>query len=305
MMVKKDLMIKSALRTGGYFGLKPGDRALLCLPVDFIAGKMMVVRAFVLGLDLHLVYPSSNPLEEIDAAYDFAAMTPMQVHHVLTGPDGTAKLNRIKTLIIGGGDMDEHLVRDVSRLSARIFQTYGMAETLTHVALKQIAGGHTDASYHALSGVSFDQDNRSCLVIRDEVLDIDELVTNDLVDLVSHSEFKFLGRMDHVINSGGVKIIPERVENKLMAGIPNRFVIAGLKDPVLGEKVVLIVEVRNSKKPIDLQSVIRKSALEKYERPREVFYVDFFPETSGGKVRRKKLLQQVLNENTAPEQERE
>lgn len=293
----KDFMVKSALRTGNYLGLKPEDRALLCLPVDYIAGKMMVVRALVLGLDLWPVYPSSNPLQDVIGDFDFAAMTPMQVHHILDAWDGVAKLNRIKSLIIGGGEMDASLSNRVSSLSTRIFHTYGMTETLTHVAMKLLTGEKPQSVYRALEGIYFEQDERNCLVIKDLHLGFDNLVTNDLVELISDSEFNFLGRMDHVINSGGIKIIPELVENKLKSYIPNRFIIAGQKDKLLGEKVILIVEIRDSKKPGDLQSVLRQSLLEKYEIPREIYYVDFFPESSVGKIQRKKLLQRISRKN--------
>jgi len=283
-------MITSAARTGTFLNLKSGNKALLCLPVDFIAGKMMLVRSFVLGLDLYPVYPASDPLKEINENFDFAAMTPMQIHHTFNGYDGIKKLNNIATLIIGGGEMDSSMVKQLGILSNDTFQTYGMTETITHIALKKLTGSYSKFNYLTLPGIVLEQDNRGCLVINDKQLGLEKLVTNDLVELISESEFDYLGRFDNVINSGGVKIVPEVVENKLNAHMNNRIVIAGKKDNVLGEKVILIVETKKSKKPNDMESVIKNAALDKYEIPREIYYMDFLPESKNGKILRKQLL---------------
>ncbi len=288
----RDKMIKSALRTGKFLDLKPGERALLCLPADYIAAKMMIVRAFVLGLDLITVHPSSNPLEDSNEAYDFAAMTPMQVHHILHSENGREKLGKIKKLIIGGGDMDGLIFRELSLLNTMVYHTYGMTETLTHVAMKKLAP-LAEGVFTALPGIRFEKDQRDCLVINDALLGIQGLETNDQVELLSAISFNIQGRIDNIINSGGIKINPEIIENQLQGKLKHRIVVAGKKDSVLGEKVILIVELRNEGAPADLKAVLDDAGLGKYEKPREIFFVDAFPETSTGKIRRKKLMERV------------
>lgn len=291
--ISKESMEKSALRTGKFFGLQPGDRALLCLPVDYIAGKMMVVRAFVLGLDLVTVYPSSDPLRDVDMSFKFAAMTPMQVHHAMNDPISTVKMNKIDTLIIGGGDMDPLLLNRVSKLTGHVYHTYGMTETLTHIAVKNLSGPDADDLFHALPGVHFRQDDRDCLVITDEELEIRHMVTNDQVRLASAKTFSYLGRLDNVINSGGLKINPEIIENKIRPHMKGRVIVTGKKDPVLGEKVVMAIELKDSGNPEGIRIVIGNSGLERHEKPREFYFVDFFPESSSGKILRKKLFERI------------
>jgi O-succinylbenzoic acid--CoA ligase len=168
-----------------------------------------------------------------------------------------------------------------------------MTETLTHVAMQKVTGKDAQKEYHALPGVTLEKDERGCLVVSDSLLGITRLVTNDQVDLVSRAAFRFLGRLDNVINTGGVKVNPEEIEDKLQRHLKNRIIIAGKEDPVLGEKLILIVELKEREKPGNLVSVIKNAALDGYERPREVYYTDFFPESAGGKVIRKKVLERI------------
>ena len=288
----RDKMINSALRTGDFLGLKPGERALLCLPANYIAAKMMIVRAFVLGLDLITVHPSSNPLKDSNEAYDFAAMTPMQVHQILHSENGLEKLGKINKLIVGGGDLDALIAGELSKLTSVVYHTYGMTETLTHVAMKKLAP-MPDGAFGALPGTWFEKDERNCLVINDALLGIQGLGTNDQVELLSETSFSIQGRIDNIINTGGIKINPEVVENRIQAKLKHRIVVAGKKDRVLGEKVVLVVELRNEGTPTDLEAVLEGAGLGKFEKPREVYFVDAFPETSSGKIRRKKLMERI------------
>ena len=292
MAFTRDKMINSALRTGEFLGLKPGERALLCLPADFIAAKMMIVRAFVLGLDLITIHPSANPLEDSDEAFDFAAMTPMQVHHILHLENGLKKLGKINKLIIGGGDMDALIAVELSKLTSVVYHTYGMTETLTHVAMRKLAP-MPEGAFSALPEIWFEKDQRNCLVINDALLGIQGLATNDQVELLSEARFNILGRIDNIINSGGVKINPEVIESRIQGKLRHRVVVAGKKDSVLGEKVVLVVELRNEGKPTDLGAVLEGAGLGKFEKHREIYFVDAFPETSSGKIRRKKLMDRI------------
>lgn len=291
--IEKVKMIKSARRTGDFLKLDANDSALLCLPIDFIAGKMMVVRSFVLGLDLYYVNPVSNPLKQVERDFGFAAMTPMQVHNILEDTGGQSKMNSIEKLIIGGGEIDPSMNKKVSLLNNLTYQTYGMTETITHIAMKKLSGPGAEIEYRVLDGISIETDVNQCLMITDELLEIFSLKTNDIVGISTGGTFHFIGRFDHIINSGGIKVIPEVVEKKLGEQIINRIAVVGKKDKMLGEKVVLVIEKAGVGIPDDLEKKIKKASLERYETPREIKFVDHFPESSNGKILRSKL-QEIL-----------
>lgn len=287
--IHKHRMIRSASRTGDVLGLDSGNRALLCLPVDYIAGKMMVVRAFVLGLDLIPLNPTSDPLSNFKGTAEFAALTPMQVFRTLNRKEGNQQLNGIKTIIVGGADVDEVLEKKLQGLKNTIHHTYGMTETLTHVALRRLTGSDPDPNFKAVPGVFFSTNTEGCLVIHDPALGNDVLETNDLVELIGPTQFRFLGRNDLVINSGGKKLIPEVIEEKIRPHLSHRFVVLGKKDKELGEKVTLVIETRGTEVSEEILERLGNISFEKYEKPREVAFVDFFPESSGGKIKRRDI----------------
>jgi hypothetical protein len=283
--VKKKWMRNSAQLTGKTFSLKEGDTALLCMPMKYIAGKMMVVRALELGLDLKVVEPSSNPLNGIKEIIDFSAMVPFQLENSLN------QLNKIKTLIIGGGQVSPKLVEKLQIESTQVYETYGMTETLTHVAIKPLNGPNISDLFRALDGIHFEKDDRGCLVIHASALNSVPIVTNDLIELIDENSFRWLGRFDNVINSGGIKIIPEVVETKLTEVIPSRrFIIAGLPDDSLGQTVVLIVEGDEIDIPIEF--------LDKYEKPKTIHFISEFIETESGKINRVGTIL-IINSKTA------
>ncbi len=291
--IEKEKMIRSALNTGEFLGLQKNDKSLLCLPVEYIAGKMMVIRSFVLGLNLMPVEPSGNPLEKINESFDFAAMIPMQVHTIFETSKGIEKLNIIKNLIIGGGEINFELKEKIEQLKNNTFHTYGMTETITHVAMKRLNGSEKSNLFKALPNVKFGKDKRGCLVIHSPNLSGKEIVTNDLVELANETEFDYKGRIDNVINSGGIKIMPEAVEEKLEPYLKNRFIIAGIADEKLGSKVVLLVEGSELKED-ELGVMYKKSGLSDYEVPKQVFTVSRFPETATGKIIREKAVKMIL-----------
>ena len=275
--VKKKWMKNSAQLTGKTFGLKEADSALLCMPMKYVAGKMMVVRALELGLDLKVVEPSSSPLKNINDSIDFAAMVPLQLENSID------QLEKVNTLIVGGGSVNLKLVEKLQSVKTQVFGTYGMTETLTHVAIKPLNGPGKSELFQALDGVHFEIDDKGCLVIHAPMLNPESIVTNDIVELVDKSSFQWLGRFDNVINSGGIKIIPEVVEAKLATVILNRrFFIAGVADESLGEKVILVVEKESVN--ITLES------LEKYEKPKDIYFIPKFVETKSGKIHRQTTL---------------
>jgi O-succinylbenzoic acid--CoA ligase len=272
--IEKQAMVHSALATGNFFDLHPGDKALQCLPAKYIAGKMMFVRSFILGLELDYVAPSSHPMEQNTTQYDFVAMVPLQVENSLK------ELKNVEKLIVGGAKMSADLEQRLFQLKTKIYETYGMTETITHIAAKKIG----EKAFTILPDVKIYQDNRKCLVIDAPKISSETIVTNDIVELVNENQFIFLGRIDNVINSGGVKLIPEQIEAKLAGKINSRFFVAGIPDSVLGEKLVLVIE--GAKQNLD-ETVF--DGLDKFEKPKAVFYVPEFTETLNGKIKRKEI----------------
>jgi O-succinylbenzoic acid--CoA ligase len=293
--ISKEKMIQSTMMTGKFFGLKPDDKALLCLPVDFIAGKMMVVRSFVIGLNLIPVEPSGNPIEKINEKFDFAAMTPMQVNNILEATVGAENLNRITKLIIGGADIHPELLNKIRLLKNETWQTYGMTETITHIAVRKLNPPGETEYYHALPEVSFKTDGRGCLIIYAPFLSNEKIVTNDIVVLKNDNEFKTIGRYDNIINTGGAKVSPEQIEIKLSPYINGRFIIAGLPDKRLGQKVTLIIEGSSPVKYL-ISKLAEKANLSKFEIPRNVMSLSEFPVTANGKIMRKEVIN-LINSN--------
>ncbi len=269
--LSKKAMIASALATGNFFELEPGNKALLCLSSDFIAGKMMLVRSLILGLELDIVLPSSKPLHNNTTVYDFVAMVPLQVENSLD------ELKNVKKLIIGGAAMSPELIEKTKGLKIKIFETYGMTETITHIAARALSETYFTVLQHA----TIKADERGCMVISAPSISDEVIVTNDLVEITNGNQFVFLGRIDNIINSGGVKLIPEVIEAKLSGKIDARFFVAGVSDVTLGEKLILIIE--GNKQIIDPTIF---DGLDKYHKPKEIRFVCKFIETESGKLKR-------------------
>lgn len=277
-VLQKDAMIASAKATIQYFKLQPKSSALLCLSADYIAGKMMLVRALTCGLHLDTIEPSLNPLENTTKVYDFAAMVPMQISESLD------KLNQIRTLIIGGAKVNYQLATEILKTNCNAYETYGMTETISHIAVKKIG----ELAFTILPNVIISVDERNCLNILASELSKEKIVTNDIVELLSENQFVFKGRFDNVINSGGVKIFPEVIEAKLEKFISTRFFISSKSDKKFGEKVILILE--GEKQVVD-KSIFE--SLSKFEIPKEILFVDQFVETETNKINRKKTVEKL------------
>ena len=270
--VKKQAMVNSAIATGDFFDLKPGDKVLNCLPVKYVAGKLMFIRGFILGLDMDFVAPSSRPLKNNDIVYDFAAMVPYQAQQSLD------ELKNIKKLIVGGAKINANLEKELLNLPTQSFETFGMTETVSHIAAKKVG----ESAFTVLPNVTIAKDERNCLTIDAPNISNEIIITNDLVDLISDFQFVFLGRLDNVINSGGIKLIPEQIEQKLAPYITRRFFVASKPDNDLGEKLVLIIEGE----PFEVEKSIFNE-LDKYEKPKEIIFIPKFKETGNGKIIRK------------------
>lgn len=280
--VKKQHMVNSALATAKYLNLKAGNTALCCLPADFIAGKMMIVRAMVLGLDLECVEPTSMPMLQTPKSFDFVAMTPMQASKSLD------ELWRIKKLILGGSAISEDLEEKLQKAPCQVYATYGMTETVSHVAIRKVNNRKTSKkTYKAMPHVSFEQDERNCLVINCFKVADHEVITNDVVELLSETEFIWQGRFDNVINSGGFKIFPESIESKLVGHIKDRFFIWHEKDEILGERAVLFIEGKEENYPNLIEKLQKDKHLLRYEIPKRVYFLPKFEKTDTGKIQRK------------------
>ncbi|HMB62728.1 MAG TPA: AMP-binding protein [Eudoraea sp.] len=299
--LRKEHMVNSARATGAFFGLQEGNSALLCLPAAYIAGKMMLVRAMVLGLQIDCIIPSSNPLETIGRDYDFGAMVPLQLENSL------GKLDRIKTLIIGGAPLPQHLKQKVLKAATDVWETYGMTETASHIAIRKINGslqatpGHSpnnresgpvETYFKTLPGVTLEKDDKGCLIVHAPAIAQDPIVTGDLVQLKSDTEFLWLGRHDHLINSGGIKILPEKIEEKLSGVMSCRYFVAGLPDEKLGQKLVLVTEGKVEEE--QLFKLIKSGGnLQKFEIPKAVYSIEKFAETPSGKINRRATMDQL------------
>ncbi|MEN9488178.1 MAG: hypothetical protein RL494_443 [Bacteroidota bacterium] len=277
--VQKQAMVNSALATGDFFELQPGNTILNCLPVKYIAGKMMFVRAFILGLEMDFVAPSSNPMKRNKNNYDFVAMVPLQAENSI------AQLNQIKKLIVGGAKVNDTLEKKLAKSKCTVFETYSMTETVTHIAAKKIG----QKAFTVFPNITISQDDRNCLVISALDLDVENIATNDIVELVARNQFIWLGRQDNVINSGGIKLIPEQIEAKLSEKLTSRFFVAGIPDEKLGEKLLLFIEGA----PFELDASIFDS-LDKYEKPKEIKFIPHFAETETGKIKRNEVVSSLL-----------
>ena len=280
MLVEKRRMEASARITCDFLGLKPGDTALLCMSLDYIAGKMMVVRSLVRGLRLVSIAPCGCPSWDGDII--FAAMVPMQVYNLLLTEDGRRRLMAIRHLIIGGGAIDDELADKLRSFPNAVWSTYGMTETLSHVALRRLNGDEASEWYMPFEGVTLSLTEDGCLVIDAPAVHDGLLVTNDMAEL-SDKGFRILGRKDNVICSGGIKIQIEKVERMLRPHISTAFVITKRADKKFGEQVVLLTE---SNDMCFVRDVCQR-VLPKYWQPRSYLHVGSLPMTETGKPARR------------------
>ena len=305
MRVEKKRMLNSARITCDFLGLKSGDTALLCMSLDYIAGKMVVVRSIERHLHLISVSPSGHPLKDVNKEITFAAMVPMQVYNTLQVPEERERLCHIRHLIIGGGAIDAALEKELKSFPGNIaiWSTYGMTETLSHIALRRINGAEASEWYQPFDSVKISQTEEGCLVIDAPLVCSETLVTNDIVEIESYIynkveklRFRIKGRKDNVICSGGIKIQIEEVEALLKPHLEKPFMLAKKKDEKFGEIAVLLTEDEDLKK---VEATIRRLLSDekssdhknhKYWIPREFRYVDHLPLTETGKPKRSILL---------------
>ncbi len=285
--LKKEHATVSAKATLSFFGIKKGDTALLCLNFDTIGGKMMAVRSIVGQLQLYVAEPSTNPLNNNNISIDFIALAPIQLHTILN--ENPKQLKPIRVIIVGGGVVSEETEKLLKQHSITVYQTFGMTETISHIALRKV-GFESEENYTILNHVEISEENGQ-LCIHAPLIGIENLKTNDLVKIVSKNQFKWIGRADFVINSGGIKIQIEELEHELSNYIQQRFFIYKRMDEKLGEKVVLVVEgdENESLKSKQFYSFLSN----KYHIPKEVAFVEKIIRTSSDKVNRIANFEQI------------
>ena len=280
-LLKAD-MTSSAFATGSFFKFKEGDKHFNPLPAKYIAGKMMLVRSLEWNTDLHFFQPSANPLKFCTKAFTFGVMTP---HQLMEGLQSEFKDNiqNIETLLLGGSPINTTLEHLIANLDTCIYLGYGMTETMSHVALRRVNGKEKSAKYKALEGVTFSQDERDCLVIHTQHLSISKVITNDVVKLINDRAFIWLGRYDNVVNSGGIKLHPEQIEQKISELITREFYLTHEEDDILGQRLVMKIEGPESS---EITKKIQEN-LSKYETPKQIYFIEKFSRTETGKIIRK------------------
>lgn len=275
--IKKEYMINSVEITNYFFKLKKNSKFLLCLYADYIAGKMFLVRAIVLFCKVYCVPPSSNPLKNIYSSFDFSCMVPMQVINSFN------KIEKINNILIGGSYLSSFLKKKLINVSSNCYYSYGMTESLGHIAMKKINGKNIDNYYRKFPKLNISVDNRSCLKIFYSKIMNKPIQTNDIVNIIDDNYFEYIGRYDYIINTGGIKINPEKVEKILITFIKKRFLISSIPDEILGEKLILIIEGFPCLIHIKHNFFFKKK---KFLKPKKIFFIKKFFETSSGKIKR-------------------
>ena len=288
MLVEKRRMLASARITCDFLNLQPGDTALLCMSLDYIAGKMMVVRSLERGLKLIEVEPTGHPLSTIHYKLDFAAMVPLQVYNSLQVPEEREYLMQIRHLIIGGGAIDDEMAAQLKSFPHAVWSTYGMTETLSHIALRRLSGPEASEWYTPFPSVKVSLSDEGCLVIDAPEVCAERLVTNDIAELSlgpgPSDRFRILGRKDNVICSGGIKIQAEELERQLHPHLRVPYLISKRPDAKFGEVVVLLTEGS-----VDEARQVCERVLPKFHQPRAYMHVDQIPLTATGKPQRWKI----------------
>ena len=289
MLVEKKKMAASAALTCRFLGLQRGDSALLCMPLEYIAGQMMCVRAYTQDLQLFITTPCANPLLDIDEHITFAAMTPMQVYETLQHAEEKQRLERIEHLIIGGGAISRSLQEDLQDFPNNVWSTYGMTETLSHIAMRRLNGTTATDLYSPLQGVKVSLNSEGCLVIEAPHVCSQTLTTNDIAEICDDGRFRILGRKDNVICSGGIKMHIESIEARI-GEMECDYAITSLPDEKFGEIVVMLHTGLDEEETI----AICRSRLSRYEVPKRLIYCTEIPKTGTDKIARQEVKQLAL-----------
>lgn len=294
--LEKEFVAASAQRTIQFFQLKKGDRVLHCLPEKYIAGKLMVVRALLGNLDLFVVEPASGFSFLQTEKFRFAAMVPAQVNKILESePFPGTWFQNIEQLLIGGSAVPFTMEQKLQNVSTACYSSYAMTETATHVALRKLNGSGKSEFYHCFKDIRVQLSEKGCLQIFMPGPEEQPLQTNDLAELKDEKTFRILGRNDNVIISGGLKYSPEQIEKKLEPFLEIPFLVSSLLHNSLGEQLVLVLKGNENSEILKTVKKLCLKRLSKYEQPRQIIFVQHFPETENHKPDRKRLQQNLKN----------
>ncbi len=277
----KKHVVNSANATNKYFDLNSSSTYLICLPTEYIAGKMMIVRALTAKATMVFTPPSINPIQELDQKISFCAMTPYQlIECINSSPE---KLDLIEKLIIGGSALSNSIIDKLHNIKTKCFQTFGMTETISHIAIKPLNHSGFTELYECLSHIDISSNDTGQLIINSPLLNIKSLTTNDIVLASGYKRFKWIGRLDNVINSGGIKIHPEMIEKKLEIKLnSDSFFLDKTSHPTLGEQLILI-----AKDTLDYNTILKAiTILDKFEIPKAIYFIDKFYYTPNRKIHR-------------------
>jgi O-succinylbenzoic acid--CoA ligase len=299
-IISRSQMAASAQRTLNALTITPGSTALVCLNPEYIAGKMMLVRALEFNLGIVAVEPVSDPLQHLPPGLQdvFAAFVPLQLQTMMGIPMRTGQLNRMKAILIGGAPVNEVLAKKIQKLQCPVYATYGMTETLSNIALQKLNGPDKQNYFKTLPGVTVKTDERNCLVIRLPEI-AEPVVTKDVAELQADNSFRILGRFDNVINSGGIKIWPEQLEQRCeevfhTLGINQPFFIGSTPHELLGEQVIMVIESDPLSHDVEAQLIgLLKKDLSPYEMPKQIRYATRFIVTASGKINRRATLKSI------------
>jgi len=277
--ISKNKMKESAKMTIDFFQLEEHRRFLLCISPKYIGGKMLIIRALETNGALIVAPVSANPLMDLNQEVDFSAFTPYQLERILK--ENPEQLNLLKNVIVGGAPVSTELEKSLAFYPGNFYSTFGMTETVSHIALRKLNG--TNEPYTTIGDSTISLSPQQTLVIHSKRLELDHLVTNDSVEILNNKKFYWLGRSDFAINSGGIKLHPEHIEKQIITSFPGaQVIISSLPHTELGEQLIAITTsptLYENYKQLDI-------FLEKYERPKQWFLLDSFIYTPSGKIDR-------------------
>ncbi|RJE72657.1 MULTISPECIES: AMP-binding protein [Reichenbachiella] len=291
--IKRRQIETSVFASARALSLSPKDRVLLCLSPAYIASTMMMARALILDMDIYIEKPSANPLHLLDHPIDFASFVPFQIYKMIEDRS-FGQLEGIKNILIGGAPLSGEAFDILSSLNTNIYLTYGMTETVSHIALMKVQGKSEDAYYDVIDGVKIGQDEAQCLNISGIITDNQRIQTTDVVQILSPKKFLWLGRADFVINSGGIKIHPEQLEKTIASLLPQtHYFISSVADTQLGSKCVLITETAITDALFGQIQALITDQFSKHHSPKEQHTITPFITTESGKLNRKTTMQQL------------
>jgi o-succinylbenzoate---CoA ligase len=289
--LKREAMISSAKATIEYFNIKEMSTFHCCLPIKYIGGKMMLVRAIVNKADIILSKPTSNPVIYLNKEVDFSAMTPWQVSHAINENN----FEKINKLIIGGGVISSSLIKELKDKKTESFQTYGMTETISHIAVRNLKNTDKNPNYKCLNHVNISTNKEGELIVKSPKLGIRSLTTNDIVQITGSKEFKYIARSDNLINTGGIKVLPEEIEKQLNESLQGIvFFVDKIPDEKSGEKIIVITNKKENTATIKKAC---KHITPKHIKPQLIFFIEQFLLTENNKLNRKKTRNNAVKTN--------